>query len=220
MTLTFAFGDIHGCYEQFNQLLQKVDSYPSKGKKIKLLFVGDYIDRGPDSKKVVDTIIDLQNDKYQKGIEVIALKGNHEDMMMERMAGWYHNGGYATEKSYGDKHPMDTEHRSFYQGLKLFHDDGKRFFCHAGVTHEPLESNDKMTLIWVREPFLSNKKKWSRLIVHGHTPSYTVEVKENRINLDSACVFGGKLSCAVFNDEHVEPITFLDVPGLKERPGP
>lgn len=212
--ITVAIGDVHGCLDQLKMLMDIIERKYSQDVK-KYVFVGDYIDRGPDSKGVVDYIIHLS-----KVREVVTLLGNHEDMMMQNMAGWYQNGGYATNVSYGDTWPMETSHKDFYDNLKLYHDDGKRFFCHAGVACEPLEANDKMTLIWIRNPFLQSKKKWSRLIVHGHTPSFKADIYPNRINLDQACVFGGRLLAAIFDEKKVEPIDYLSVDGLDRRPGP
>jgi serine/threonine protein phosphatase 1 len=96
--------------------------------------------------------------------------------------------------------------------LPLTYDDGRRFFVHAGVDPEkPLETQDEAVLLWIRETFLENDRDYGRLIVHGHTPLSTAkpELRRNRLNLDTAAVFGGPLTAAVFDDAQTQPIKYL-----------
>lgn len=218
--LTFAIGDIHGCLEQLENLMEKIyEKYYYLCSNPKFVFVGDYIDRGPNSKEVLDFLMALQGWSPDK---VICLKGNHEDMMMDAKFrashAFYNNGGDKTLKSFGVELIADVpeEYIDWMKNLPLYHDDGKRFFVHAGVLHEPLASNDANTMLWVRDQFLRNTTQWSRLIVHGHTPRSGIDILPNRINLDSGCVFGDYLTCAVFNDKQVQPIDYMQVEGLKK----
>ena len=127
---------------------------------------------------------------------------------------WLRNGGAATLQSYGvnDIGDLPRAHLDWMRALRLTYDDGRRFFVHAGVNPEkPLNAQDEQDLLWIREPFLTDNRDYGRLIVHGHTPLATAmpELRSNRLNLDTAAVFGGPLTAAVFDDAQTEPITFL-----------
>ncbi len=151
---------------------------------------------------------------------VIALKGNHEawalavhDGVMPAV-GWLRNGGTATLKSYEIVHVDDLPlpDLDWMRSLRLTYDDGRRFFVHAGVNPQrPLDAQDEYELIWIREPFLDDERDYGRLIVHGHTPLETAmpDLRTNRLNLDTAAVFGGPLTAAVFDDTRTEPLGFL-----------
>jgi serine/threonine protein phosphatase 1 len=152
---------------------------------------------------------------------VICLRGNHEDMALaahaddRHMPLWLANGGQATRNSYwrsGGRLP--DEHLDWLSRLPLCHDDGERFFVHAGVDlARPLERQSKDDLLWMREPFLTDcdAVDRGRLFVHGHTPvrGGQPEVCQNRINLDTAAVFGGPLTAAMFGEAQVRPLGFL-----------
>jgi serine/threonine protein phosphatase 1 len=152
---------------------------------------------------------------------VVCLMGNHEDLLIEALnsgddSNWLHNGGDATLESYGVRsaHDLPEADRRFIAALRLCHDDGQRFFAHAGIMPGvPLAEQDRDTLMWIREPFLSSSADHGRLVVHGHTPQLSgrPEVLPNRINLDTACVYGGALTAAVFVEEVREPVDFIRV---------
>jgi len=96
--------------------------------------------------------------------------------------------------------------------VPTFHDDGKRFFVHAGVhPARPLDQQDEHDLLWIRKPFLSSEKDFSRLVVHGHTPTTNglPDQRRNRLNIDTGAVFGRPLTAAAFIDETIEPVKFL-----------
>ncbi len=169
-----------------------------------LVFLGDYIDRGPDSKGVIDFILGLKD-----VCNVVALKGNHEAMFIDFLqspesagAGLFVlNGGSATLVSYGEKNgsfEIPETHIRFLRELKLTFETETHIFVHAGVPAKPLSQidlkHDEMALLWSRQPFLSSAMKWEKVVVHGHTPVEDVEVKANRINLDTGCVYDGQLS--------------------------
>jgi serine/threonine protein phosphatase 1 len=216
-TLTFAIGDIHGCSDALRCLLAACEAY-ADGRVFRLVFLGDYIDRGPDSAGVVAMVrARAEADPHN----VFCLMGNHEDLLVEAIVTgdetrWLGNGGDATLESYGVAvaGQIPKADRDFFKKLGTSHDDGTRLFVHAGIMPGvALGAQDRHTVMWIREPFLSSKADFGRLIVHGHTPqrSGKPEILANRINLDTACVYGGALTAAVFNDEVREPIDFCAV---------
>ncbi len=197
--MLYAIGDIHGCSRELELLLARI--YPKTSDTV--VFLGDYIDRGPDSKGVIDIILDLQSKT-----NVVALKGNHEQLFLDFLespqspgAGVFIlNGGGATLASYpgpGGTFEIPERHIEFLYGLKLKYETATHFFVHAGVPLKPLsEINDADTeaLIWSRQPFLSSDYRWEKTIVHGHTPVPSPEILANRINLDTGCVYNGHLT--------------------------
>ena len=216
MRLTYAIGDIHGCLDKLRSLLLRCEIH-ADGRSSAFVFVGDYIDRGPQSSAVIDCLIDL---KAQHGESVVTLMGNHEAMALAVIDGkspsrlWFAQGGLATLKSYGIAEPneLPRAHVDWLRALPLRYDDGRRFFVHAGVNPAtPLEAQDDFDLLWIREPFLSHCGDYGRLVVHGHTPlpDGVPDLHGNRLNLDTGAVFGGPLTAAVFDDAQTEPVGFL-----------
>ena len=145
MSLTYAIGDIHGCLDKLRSLLLRCEMH-ADGRPMSFVFVGDYIDRGPQSCAVIDCLIDL---KAQHGEGVVTLMGNHEAMALAAIDGrsptrlWFAQGGLATLKSYGVAEPSELPgaHVDWLRALPLSHDDGRRFFVHAGVNSGmPLEA--------------------------------------------------------------------------------
>lgn len=197
----FAIGDIHGCAVELKILLNKLPLT----KESTVVFLGDYIDRGPESKEVINTILDLK-----KKMKVICLMGNHERMFLDFLAqqdspeahSFIFNGGGATLASYSsgpEEFHIDEEHMNFFSELLPFYEWGDYFFVHAGVPAirlnkiHPLEHEH--CLLWSRDEFLSLKDyQWEKIIVHGHTPVEDVQILKNRINLDTGCVYDGMLS--------------------------
>lgn len=216
MSLTYAIGDIHGSLDKLNSLIAACRQ-DAGGREMILVFLGDYIDRGPESAGVVRLVLDLQQEAPER---VIALKGNHEAWAVAILDGlmpaasWLLNGGGATLQSYGvrDVSGLPRAHLDWMRSLPLTYDDGRRFFVHAGVDpRRPLEGQEEAVLLWIREPFLENDRDYGRLIVHGHTPlaSARPELRHNRLNLDTAAVFGGPLTAAVFDDAQTGPIKYV-----------
>lgn len=212
---TVAIGDIHGCFDQMKQLIEDVRSRYEVNKWV---FLGDYIDRGPDSKKVLDFLMDRERKEIIKDYYIF-LKGNHEEMMQFNEHYWSYNGGNETLKSFevDNWHRIPKEYIGWIEKLDYYHDDGLRFFVHAGVTQKPPQHTSRNEMLWVRGSFLTSTKDWGRLIVHGHTPTYgKPQATPYRINLDTGCVFGQKLTAAVFVDYQVQPIEFIQVDGPKD----
>jgi len=216
MRLTYAVGDVHGCLDKLKSLIAACRQHAG-GDEMTLVFLGDYIDRGPDSAGVVRYLLSLQADAPQ---HVVALKGNHEAWALAVLDGllpprtWLHNGGAATLVSYGanDVGELPRAHLDWMRSLPLTHDDGRRFFVHAGVNpRKPLDSQDDHDLVWIREPFLDDARDYGRLIVHGHTPlgNAKPDLRPNRLNLDTAAVFGGPLTAAAFDDTQTAPIAII-----------
>jgi calcineurin-like phosphoesterase family protein len=213
--LTYAIGDIHGCVDKLKRLLERCSRYGGD-RPARYVFLGDYVDRGPDSRAVVQL---LRAEERNKPDQMICLRGNHDAMMVDAVtsddyAVWLLNGAVATLTSYGVNHPanLPRHHVDWLASRPLSFDDGQRFFVHAGINPDvPLDQQLEQDQLWIREPFLSNPRNYGRLIVHGHTPLETglPDLRRNRLNLDTAAVFGGPLTAAVFNDEKTWPVAFL-----------
>jgi serine/threonine protein phosphatase 1 len=129
---------------------------------------------------------------------------------------WLREGGAATLRSYGvsSARELPSEHLAWMRSLPVRYDDGRRFFVHAGIDPEkPLDAQSDHDLIWIREPFLSDRRDHGRLIVHGHTPQSAgmPDLRSNRLNLDTGAVFGGPLTAAAFAAARRDPIGFLQV---------
>ena len=219
----FAVGDIHGCKELLNVIHNKIieASKNKEGEKL-LIYLGDYIDREPDIKGTIQTLIDFQPENFTK----VFLLGNHEQMLLDFMAGkrnslyiWLGNGGLETLESYGSDmnsyidHSMELKdeelirkqftrllpsvHKNFFNQLILNYEWGNYFFVHAGINPDlPIEKQEKETMLWTREKnFFNPKMKCSKIIVHGHTPVEKIEKYPFRINLDTGSFYSGKLSC-------------------------
>ena len=224
--LTYAIGDVHGCLDKLLRLLDLCDRHRGS-RAARYIFLGDYIDRGHDSCGTVSALMNLQRDRPK---EVVCLCGNHEQMMLSAAAFggeesllWQMQGGAQTLESYGRKfaHELPIEHHAWISSLPMWFDDGRRYFVHAGVNPSvALDQQAPDDLLWIREPFLSSTNDYGRLIVHGHTPleSGVPELRSNRLNLDTAAVFGGPLSAALFDENQTNPILFLNDLGEEHVP--
>jgi serine/threonine protein phosphatase 1 len=213
--LTFAVGDIHGCLRALQSVVRQCLDYAA-GTPHRFVFIGDYIDRGPDSAGVIEFVRALE---ARDPDSVVCLMGNHEDLLLQALAdgdpsSWLDNGGDATLRSFGLRDlrgfPMDVA--QWLSGLRLSFDDGRRLFVHAGVDPSmPLDRQSREVLLWIRERFHRAGNDYGRLIVHGHTPTRNrqPDLRPNRINTDTGCVYGGVLTAAVFNSVAVRPAAFL-----------
>jgi len=217
--LLYAIGDIHGSLQKFCALMRLCERH-ADGRPATFIFLGDYIDRGPDSRGVIEALIDLQSRRPDR---VIALKGNHEAVAVEVVDGetdpeaWLREGGTATLQSYhvDDARDLPPAHVAWLRALPLCYDDGERFFVHAGIDPDkPLGAQSDHDLIWIREPFLSDARDHGRLIVHGHTPQRDglPDFRGNRLNLDTGAVFGRALTAAAFGNRRRDPLGYLQAP--------
>lgn len=224
-TRIYVVGDIHGEIDLLKELHKKMLADATDGPTARILqiFLGDYIDRGPDSKGVVDWLLSAPPTDWQR----ICLKGNHETMVhdflddSETLKRWQQLGGAQTLRSYGvglsspkkkvspDNLRADfakkisKEHRDFYNNSPLFFEMGSYFFAHAGVRPElALQAQEEEDLLWIRDDFLQSKLDFGKIIIHGHTPVSQPEMYHNRINIDTGAYMSGKLTCLVLeNDE-------------------
>lgn len=214
----YAVGDIHGCLPQLEELLQLIlrDSHDAKGRK-HVVFVGDYIDRGPDSKGVVERLL-----APMPGFTATFLLGNHEQTLLDFLENpsvyreWKYYGGVETLVSYGVSPPrfdddaahaavrdqlrqnMPDEHIAFLRRLEEWAVHGDYFFVHAGIRPGiPLGEQDKRDLIWIRDEFLQSQADFGKVIVHGHTPMDHPENKPNRIGIDTGAYATGRLTAVV-----------------------
>ena len=205
MSKIFAIGDIHGCYDQLTALM---DIIPIDLKKDTLVFIGDYIDRGPQSVEVVDYLIELK----RQTPAIIFLKGNHEDMLEKYLDGtdrftYLLNGGQQTLDSYLNRsaqsgtHPIPSEHRQFFKSLRLIYETEEYIFVHAGLRPKvALESQETEDLLWIRDKFLYSRYDFGKPVIFGHTPLSEPRVESNKIGIDTGAVFGNVLTCVQLPD--------------------
>lgn len=228
----YIIGDIHGMVDLLRSLHARIrddaSSLPADTRKF-LIYIGDYVDRGYESRAVVD--LALQADF--SGFEKTFLKGNHEEMLLKFLedpaAGpaWLSIGGDATLLSYGvsvlpdspvqdrfleiQRQAMEgipAEHRAFFDNLKLSFELGDYLFVHAGIVPGvALERQSPEDLLWIREEFLASKKSHGKIIVHGHSPTPEPQVKPNRIGIDTGAYYTKRLTCLVLEGQ---TFRFLD----------
>lgn len=210
----YAVGDIHGRLDLLDGLLDQIvgyeEAYPCAGTR--LIFLGDYIDRGPDSFGVIERFVQ----GLPGGLKAHFLKGNHEAIMLECLEGpawfanWAANGGLATVKSYGVnisaaadaetvlrqlRKAVPPAHLAFLRGLKTTMEVGDYFFVHAGVRPGlPLDGQTEEDYLFIREKFLRHRGDFGKIVVHGHTPVAEPEVFPNRIGIDTGSFFSGRLT--------------------------
>jgi serine/threonine protein phosphatase 1 len=218
--LVYAVGDVHGRLDLLGPLLQGIaqDVLVTRPEQRPLLvFLGDYVDRGPDSRQVVDRVLKMQADA---AFEVVALKGNHEEALMQFLADsafgmtWMEHGGAATLASYGVQpcamrtdagawavvrdtfeRTLPNAHRTFYEALELCRVVGDYAFVHAGVRPGvALKDQAEHDLLWIRYEFLNDRGPHDKVIVHGHTPAEEPQVLKHRLGLDTGAYATGVLT--------------------------
>ena len=198
----FAIGDIHGCISHLEDLVAKIKINPVRDR---IVFIGDYVDRGPDPKGVVEFILELK-DRFQ----VVCLAGNHERMMLDyhdyghNKTLWFMNGGTATVASYGLKSTpegkkinLPDEHLRFFRSLLPYYETDKYIFVHAGLKPGvPLPDQELIDLVWIREDFIDSEYDFGKRVIFGHTPLHSGPyVDPYKIGIDTGAVYGGKLTC-------------------------
>lgn len=214
----YAIGDVHGEADRLARLhdfiFQDADHI---GVKPFVVHLGDYVDRGPDSRGAIERILHVE-----KRVETVSLRGNHEEMMLnayddpDYMAQWTWNGGKETMASYlrangdrGDWREMvDAAHMKWMRGLPtMFRDEARGFaFVHGGIDPAAFPDCDAQVRLWTRSEKFFDRARWPRrpeldklLVIHGHTPTEDArpENHPHRINVDTGAVYGGPLTCVV-----------------------
>ena len=221
----YAMGDIHGRLDLLQLMHEAIeaDAAAQPAERMTLVYVGDYVDRGPDSAAVVDLLIRAPLSQRIAGLNCVHLIGNHEAFLLkfleepESAGAWFTNGGDATLRSYGVDPWRSTQsdnfaeelrrafaarlpetHLAFFRNLRILHEEGDYLFVHAGVRPGvALEEQTPEDLIWIREDFVNSKEDFGRVVVHGHTPRRSPESRANRIGIDTGAVYGGKLTSVV-----------------------
>ena len=226
----FAIGDIHGCLSELTSLHKKILNYDKFNVKNDLIiYLGDYIDRGKNSKEVINQILKLEDNK----IRIKKLKGNHEELMIDflfnktnNIKSWLNFGADQTFRSYNIEivefikdgfeedvidnlrktmiKQMEESHINFFKNLELSYSSENYLFVHAGIDpHKKLSEQSEKDFLWSRsEKFFSKDFKSEKIIVHGHTPEENIINYPFRINVDSGCYFSGKLSSVCLTDKN------------------
>lgn len=221
----YAIGDVHGRADLLANLFARIDA-DLQARPIPhpiQVLLGDYIDRGPDSRQVIDLLIGRR-----RSHDLIPLKGNHEQCALNvlldpsSLLQWKSIGGLNTVLSYGVTprwnddfqsisavalafiNNLPEPHRRFLQGLPLSLTCGDFFFVHAGARPGiRLQEQSERDLLWIREDFLLHEEDFGKVVVHGHTPHLEPEIKPNRINIDTGAYATGRLTCLVLEDEEM-----------------
>lgn len=227
----YAIGDVHGEADRLDALHDAIftrHKASGGGRPLKLVHLGDYVDRGPDSAGVIDRLIALE---ARDDVEAVNLRGNHEQMMIEAYEegsndrlNWLINGGDATLESYAKRGQEDPgpEHLNWLRALPTIHIDSEAgiVFVHAGVDPRTFPKCDSRIHLWSRSPRFYNTEQWHHTqlegwrVVHGHTPTKDFEPgvagePAQRFNLDTGAVYGGKLTAGIFTPGG--PVEFLSV---------
>jgi serine/threonine protein phosphatase 1 len=224
----YAVGDIHGRLDLLNELLAQINSDIGLRPTARpvYVFLGDYIDRGPSSRETIDRLIE-----HGATHESVFLKGNHELIAIKCLSDrglfdqWLRLGGLETLVSYGV--PAETlangkqiaelqsafhsalpqTHFRFFRDLQNSFACGDFFFAHAGVKpNVELSRQKENDLLWIRGEFLSSKDDFGKIVVHGHTPTREIEVRPNRINIDTGAFATGRLTCLAIEGETLSVI--------------
>jgi serine/threonine protein phosphatase 1 len=209
----FVVGDIHGCLVETARLLENLPLKPSD----RIVFLGDYIDRGPDSRGVVAYLISIAKSMNN---ELVFLKGNHEDMLLAYLGfpGHYGemflaNGGQATLASYGIPHMaisqdsamarIPADHLEFFFSLQRYYLYDSFLCVHAGIHPlKPLEAQSEIDMLWIRNEFISNRHRLPYTVIFGHTPQNEVLFDlPCKIGIDTGVVYGRKLSCIELDEK-------------------
>jgi diadenosine tetraphosphatase ApaH/serine/threonine PP2A family protein phosphatase len=224
----YSIGDIHGRADLLADVLERIDTDLAKnpiphGIEI---YLGDYIDRGPASREVLDRLV-----ARKRTHRTVFLKGNHETFITDFVTNppiledWQRLGGLETLMSYGIVPPINANadvqlqlaaaldrslpesHRQFLCDLKTSYTCGDFFFVHAGVRPGiSLKKQREEDLLWIRRDFLTCEDDFGKIVVHGHTPVPQPDVRPNRINIDTGAYATGRLTCLVLEDDEMRLI--------------
>jgi len=213
----YAIGDIHGRADLLAEVFERIDT-DRRLRPIRVsieVLLGDYIDRGPNSREVLDLLV-----ARKRAFSSVFLKGNHEAFLANFptdpsiLEDWQRLGGLETLRSYGVAPSINPDvaararlaaaldqalpesHREFLARLELSFTCGDFLFVHAGVRPGiPLAKQREEDLLWIREDFLTSEDDFGKIVVHGHTPVLQPEIRRNRINIDTGAYATGRLTC-------------------------
>ncbi|MGP9813802.1 metallophosphoesterase family protein [Rhodopseudomonas sp. NSM] len=224
----YAIGDIHGRKDLLALQLAQIEADEKLYKCARsiVVFLGDYIDRGPDSRGTIDMLL-----AFARKREVVFLKGNHETFIPRFLADprsldeWRSFGGLETLVSYGLRPSLSrshgdherlsrelqdalpTPHRAFLESLPLSFTCGDFLFVHAGIRPGvALQEQSEGDLLWIREDFLDHGLPFEKFVVHGHTPVRAPDVRSNRANIDTGAFATGRLSCIMIEGPDIVPL--------------
>lgn len=224
----YVVSDIHGRSDLLDDAFARIDADRARAPAPESVevFLGDYIDRGPDSKGVLDRLVARRRER-----RLVTLAGNHEQVLLnvlkrpDQLDFWARNGGFETLMSYGITVPtridvnaaeplvaalaqaLPDPHRDFLQSLEDSFSCGGYFFAHAGVRPGvPLDQQSRQDLLWIRNEFLESHQDFGAVVVHGHTPVQQVEFRPNRINIDTGAYITNMLSCLVLEGHSADLI--------------
>ncbi len=218
---TYVIGDIHGCLSSLSNLLDIIVNRADT-----LIFLGDYVDRGPESRQVIETLLQLRNNP---NIRLIFLKGNHEFMFYNYLTGadrsiFLRVGGLQTLNSYDISTKQEgnlldflpATHRTFFESLALTHEDQYGIYVHAGLQpgiHISRQSQD--WCLWVRDRFIRSSFNFGKPVIFGHTVFTNPLMENNKIGIDTGAVYGGNLTALLLPD-----MEFIQVDGEQKHPFP
>lgn len=221
----YAIGDIHGRLDLLDKIEIEIaiDIAKSGNQKPIICYLGDYIDRGPQSAQVIDRLCSYSNDEIRR----IFLRGNHEDRMIDFIVnpivngpGWLKYGGRAALESYGIPVPnspdsenwkkmrdqletaLPESHMRFLSELLLAIRWSEYLLVHAGLNPgHPITAQVERDLMWIREPFLSSDHDWGFKVIHGHVITDQPVFRKNRIGIDTGAYNSGRLTCLVLDKD-------------------
>jgi serine/threonine protein phosphatase 1 len=221
----YAVGDIHGRLDLLTEVFARIDAsleHSPVSQPVEV-FLGDYIDRGSQSREVIETLIARRRKRT-----IVLLKGNHESYALQFLkdpsilSEWEHAGGTSTLLSYGVRlstrrdprkdedvavafvQALPRNHRCFIEGLALTFTCGDYFFVHAGVRPGiPVQRQWERDLLWIRDEFLLCEEDFGKTVVHGHTPTKEPDIRHNRINIDTGAYATGRLTCLILQGEEM-----------------
>jgi len=197
---TFIVGDVHGCLGMLQRLMDQIGWRPEVDR---LIFLGDFIDRGSESRGVVEYVLEIA----KRSEHVECLMGNHEKVLVDFLDGrdmntFFVNGGLATLNSYREGTAtcggflIPEEHLSFFRSLKLLIELDDFYVVHAGFRPGvPIDRQTTEDLLWIRDSFIFSNYHFGKRVIFGHTPFAKPLVMENKIGLDTGAVYGNRLTC-------------------------
>lgn len=208
----YAIPDLHGRYDILRECVSAIEKHSANEDDTRVITLGDYVDRGPDSKKIIEYLMN-------RGENWTCLKGNHEDIMLQAVANfrlkeewWFPNGGMATMISYGGDDP-DPEHLAWVKDLPLYYETPKHVFVHAGIPDDrPLEDQNHERLMWMLYGKTDHGGWRDRHVVHGHHIHEDGPLEYNRRTaLDTGSFYTNRQVIGVFDDTQGRALEFIEI---------